>query len=63
MLASCHDCLFLWIPDDRHSVAWPCLSRSWFPEGLVGVLIVLDLVQSTVQFSDGFYGLSRQLTL
>ena len=32
MLGGRHDCLFLWIPDDRHSVAWPCLCRSWFPE-------------------------------
>ena len=32
MLADCHDCLFLWIPDDSRSVAWPCLPRSWFPE-------------------------------
>ena len=33
----------------------PGFLRHLVPEGLVGVLIVLDLVQSTVQFSDGFY--------
>ena len=32
LLAGCHDSLFLRIPDDRHSVAWPCLPHSWFLE-------------------------------
>ena len=33
----------------------PGFLRHPVPEGLVGVLLVLDLVQSTVQFSDVFY--------
>ena len=33
----------------------PGFLRHPVPEGLVGVLIVLDLVQSAVLFSDGFY--------
>ena len=44
MLAGRHDCLFLWIPDDSHSVAWLCLPgflRHPIPERLVVVLIVL----------------------